>query len=44
MRRYEVQQVGASYHTEWWVRAGELEELNENIVGEINVIATYGVV
>lgn len=42
MRRYEVQQVGASYHTEWWVPAGELEELNENIVGEINVIATFG--
>ncbi len=42
MDRYEVQQVGASHHTEWWVPAEELEELNDNIVGQIEVVATFG--
>ena len=41
MDRYEIQCVGASYHTEWWVPAEELEELNRNIVGLIEVIAEY---
>jgi hypothetical protein len=41
MERYETHQVGARHHTEWWVPAEELEELNDNIVGEIEVIAEY---
>jgi hypothetical protein len=41
MDKYEVQQVGASYHTEWWIPAEELELLNENIVGKIEVIGEY---
>jgi hypothetical protein len=41
MARYAVQTVGASHHTEWWVPAGELEELNNNIVGLIEVIGEY---
>ncbi|MCP4134590.1 MAG: hypothetical protein GY754_26690 [bacterium] len=41
MDRYEIQTVGASYHTEWWVPAEELEELNKNIVGLIEVIGEY---
>ena len=39
--RYPVQTVGASHHTEWWVPASELEELNSNIVGLIEVIGEY---
>ncbi len=39
--RYEIQTVGASHHTEWWVPDGELEELNDNIVGKIEVIGEY---
>lgn len=39
--RYEVQKVGGDYHTEWWVPAEELEELNDNIVGLIEVIGEY---
>ncbi|GAA6138023.1 hypothetical protein NBRC116583_17700 [Arenicella sp. 4NH20-0111] len=38
---YKIEQVGAAYHTEWWVPAGELEELNKNIVGKIEVIGEY---
>lgn len=41
MRRYKIEQVGASHHTEWWVPADELEEFNDNIVGLIEVIAEY---
>jgi hypothetical protein len=41
MDRYQIQQVGGSNHTEWWVPAEELEELNENIVGLIEVIGEY---
>lgn len=42
MQRYEVQQVGASYHTEWWIAAEELELLNDSIVGPIEVIREFG--
>ncbi len=41
MDRYSIEQVGASHHTEWWVPAEELEELNKNIVGLIEVIGEY---
>ena len=41
MASYEIQQVGASYHTEWWVPAGHLEQLNDNIVGSIEVVREF---
>jgi hypothetical protein len=41
MNRYTVQQVGAAHHTEWWVPAEELEELNDNIVGMIEVVRRF---
>jgi hypothetical protein len=41
MDRYEVQRVGAEHHTEWWIPASHLKELNDNIVGEIEVIPEY---
>jgi len=41
MERYEVHQVGAAHHTEWWVPAEELEALNDNIVGTIEVIRRF---
>ena len=41
MCRYEVQQVGGAHHTEWWVPAAELETLNDNIVGTIEVIQEF---
>jgi hypothetical protein len=42
MSRYAIQQVGASHHTEWWVPAEELEALNDNIVGHIQVVREFG--
>ena len=41
MQRYEIQKVGGRIHTEWWVPAEELQELNKNIVGKIEVIAEF---
>lgn len=39
--RYEVQTVGASRHQEYWIPAGELEEFNRHIVGEIQLVAVF---
>ena len=41
MAKYPVQQVGAAHHTEWWVPAEDLEELNDNIVGHIEVVREF---
>jgi hypothetical protein len=38
---YDVHRVGAAHHLEWWIPAEELAELNENIVGKIEVIGEY---
>ncbi len=42
LRRYEVQTVGSRVHQEYWILADDLPELNRNIVGLIEVIATFG--
>jgi len=41
MEKYQVQKVGGVQHTEWWVPAEELEQLNDNIVGLIEVIHEF---
>ena len=41
MDNYPVHKVGNDIHTEWWIPAEELEELNDNIVGKIEVIGEY---
>jgi hypothetical protein len=41
MAKYKIETVGASHHTEWWVPAEDLEELNDNIVGLIEVILEF---
>lgn len=39
--RYEVHRVGAKMHDELWVPAGDLEEFNRHIVGNIEIVAAY---
>jgi hypothetical protein len=39
--RYEVRQVGGSSHTEYWLPAAELDDLNANLVDKIEVIAEF---
>ena len=41
MAKYATQKVGGQSHTEWWIPAEDLEQLNDNIVGSIEVIAEY---
>ena len=41
MDRFEIKKVGGDYHTEWWIPADQLEELNYNIVGTIEVVAEF---
>ena len=41
MSRYTVQKVGAAIHTEYWIPADDLPDLNQNIVGSIAVIAEF---
>jgi hypothetical protein len=39
--KYATHRVGGTNHVEWWIPAEDLEELNENIVGTIEVVAEY---
>lgn len=39
--QFDVQCVGASEHTEYWIPAERLEEFNDHIVGLIEVVSTY---
>lgn len=41
MANYDIECVGAKYHSEWWIPAEDLEELNTNIVGLIEVVGEY---
>ncbi len=41
VERFPVQVVGGQTHQELWVPAGELPEFNEQILGEIEVLAAY---
>ena len=41
MDQFDVQTVGARRHTEWWIPASQVDELNENIVGLIEVIRRF---
>ena len=36
--RFKIETVGSEYHTEWWIPAEDLDELNANIVGIIEII------
>jgi hypothetical protein len=41
MDRYEVHQAGGKTILEYWVPAEDLDDLNKNIVGKIEVVAGY---
>lgn len=38
MDTYEIHRVGGSSHMEWWIPAGDLEDLNVHIVGSIEIV------
>ena len=41
LSRYEVHIVGDANHREYWIPAGELENLNRNIVGAIAILREF---
>jgi hypothetical protein len=41
LKKFQVQNVGGSVHNELWVPAEELEEFNDNIVGDIIVTQSF---
>jgi hypothetical protein len=41
LARYPVQTAGARIHREYWIPAEELDEVNRNIVGTIDIIEEY---
>lgn len=41
MDNYPVKQVGGSAHTEWWIPAEDLDAMNNNIIGSIEIVHEY---
>ncbi len=41
MAKYPIECVGGSTHTEWWIPSEDLDDLNKNIIGKIEVIGKY---
>jgi hypothetical protein len=41
IRKFPVKQVGDTQHCELWIRSTELEEMNRNLVGKIEVVAEF---
>ena len=41
LTNYEIHTVGSSVHHEYWIPAADLQKLNENIVGLIEVISEF---
>lgn len=41
MDNYKVEKVGGEIHTEWWIPAEEVENMNSNIVGTIEVLHKF---
>jgi hypothetical protein len=41
MDRYELKTVGGEAHQEYWIPAEDLNEFNQNLLGEIEVIAEF---
>lgn len=41
LKPYKVQTVGLDHHVEFWILAEDLERMNDNIVGKIELIHTF---
>lgn len=40
--RYPIHRVDGSLHSEWWIPAEDLAELNRSIVGLIDIVDEFG--
>ena len=41
LKKFKIENVGGPIHNELWVPAEELDEFNDNIVGDIEVVESY---
>lgn len=41
LKKYETQKVGLDHHLELWIPAEDLDEMNKNIVGKIELRSTF---
>lgn len=41
LQQFPVQNVGGEIHNELWVPAEQLEEFNNNIIGEIRLVSSF---
>lgn len=41
LSRYNNETVGGKEHTELWIPAEDVDEMNENIIGEIEVVKVF---
>ncbi len=39
--KYEIQKVGLDHHLELWIPSEELDEMNDKIVGKIELLSTF---
>ncbi len=39
--RYDVQKVGLDHHLELWIPSEDLSEMNDKIIGEIELVNTF---
>ena len=42
LARYGVQTVGTRVHQEYWIPAEDLDEFNRNLIGSIEIVASFG--
>lgn len=41
LKQFDIQNVGGEIHNELWVPAEQLEEFNNNIIGEIRLVESF---
>jgi len=41
LKKFEVQKVGLDHHLELWIPSEDLENMNQNIVGKIELVSTF---
>jgi len=41
LKNYEIQKVGLDHHLEYWILAEDLAEMNQHIIGKIELINTF---
>lgn len=41
LKSYDIQKAGLDYHLEYWIPAEDLDKFNQNIIGKIELVATF---